>query len=408
MPHQLVNPNWHVILIHYPIGLLSLGLLIEILSFISPRSGFRAAGRWMIGIGALLALPALFSGIYAFRDVVAPEPIMTSQSWVETRTASHWSEEQWFFIRRHIWLNSIATGLAVVVAFVWLASNDARRKSLYWIVFVALLAASGLMAAGSWYGGEQVYRYGTAVRPVAEEKEESESRMRGADYYCPPLQAHVVFAGLATASAIVGIALMLRRWERVTPVTPPTGRAADPLTEDPARDRVDRITASIAPHAVADVAVVTPPRVYPGRFYLAASILALATAFFGFWSVMELKFTGEAFRQNFDLLRDPEHKRLLMHAIIGVLIVITPLVLGVWTSVGRNQRFIPLALTAAAVIAIGLQVWFGIAMLYDGSEGPLFRFNAAAAEHHASHETSEAEAPQPKSPATATRATTRP
>src|SRR5438105_3150724 len=125
MPHQFINPNWHVIFIHYPIGLLTIGLLIEIISFFNPRGGFRAAGRWMIGIGALLSLPALFSGIYAFRDVVSPDGYM-DQTWRDVKASSNWNEAQWFFMRRHIWLNSIATGLVVLIAVLWLASNDSR------------------------------------------------------------------------------------------------------------------------------------------------------------------------------------------------------------------------------------------------------------------------------------------
>lgn len=34
MPTQLINPNLHVILIHVPIGMLMIGTLIELLSFL--------------------------------------------------------------------------------------------------------------------------------------------------------------------------------------------------------------------------------------------------------------------------------------------------------------------------------------------------------------------------------------
>src|SRR5687768_10037846 len=68
---ELVNPNFHVILIHFPIGLLLTGTLIELFSFLGwRRSGFRIAGRWMILLGALLAIPTAFAGIYALSDVV--------------------------------------------------------------------------------------------------------------------------------------------------------------------------------------------------------------------------------------------------------------------------------------------------------------------------------------------------
>lgn len=53
MAEQFISPNWHVILIHYPLGLLAVGILIEFFSFLGwRRSGFRTAGRWMILLGA--------------------------------------------------------------------------------------------------------------------------------------------------------------------------------------------------------------------------------------------------------------------------------------------------------------------------------------------------------------------
>jgi uncharacterized membrane protein len=62
--HELVNPNLHVVLVHFPIALLVIGTLIELFSFLGWRtSGFRIAGRWMIGLGALLAIPTSLSGI---------------------------------------------------------------------------------------------------------------------------------------------------------------------------------------------------------------------------------------------------------------------------------------------------------------------------------------------------------
>ena len=52
MPNELIHPNWHVVLVHYLIALLTLGLAIELLSFLYRRSTLRTAGRWMLLIGA--------------------------------------------------------------------------------------------------------------------------------------------------------------------------------------------------------------------------------------------------------------------------------------------------------------------------------------------------------------------
>ena len=70
MAKEFINPNLHVILIHYPLGLLVVGTLIELFSFLGWRnSAFRAAGRWMLLIGILSLTPTMFSGLYALADV---------------------------------------------------------------------------------------------------------------------------------------------------------------------------------------------------------------------------------------------------------------------------------------------------------------------------------------------------
>jgi hypothetical protein len=82
MQTELISPNLHVVLIHYPLGMLIAGTLIELFSFLWPRSTFRTAGRWMILIGALSTIPATFSGVYALRDVarVSTIPMFTAGS----------------------------------------------------------------------------------------------------------------------------------------------------------------------------------------------------------------------------------------------------------------------------------------------------------------------------------------
>ena len=79
MRHEFVNPNLHVVWVHFPMALLIIGALIELFSFMWWRSGFRAAGRWMIligdglpGVGSIgLADLASAHGRWAHRETVA-------------------------------------------------------------------------------------------------------------------------------------------------------------------------------------------------------------------------------------------------------------------------------------------------------------------------------------------------
>src|SRR3712207_6177725 len=70
MGKEFINPNWHVILIHYPLGVFLLGVALEVALLVFRHHGpARAAARWMIVLGALLGLPAAYAGTYALSDV---------------------------------------------------------------------------------------------------------------------------------------------------------------------------------------------------------------------------------------------------------------------------------------------------------------------------------------------------
>jgi uncharacterized membrane protein len=397
MPHEFINPNWHVVLIHYPIALLTVGLIVEIISMFKPRSGLRAGGRWMIGIGAMLALPAFTTGLYAMRDVVTVEST-EMESWHEVASKSQWTPQQWQYMTRHIWLNAAATGLGVLMVFAWLSSPDLRRRKLYWFCLLVLIATVTLVGIGAWYGGEAVYRYGTGVARLHPNPEGEMNK--GVDYWAPPLQVHLLFAGLVIASAVVGMALMFRKWEK--PVVEGMGevlnerreRPTDPIADDPARDRHATVRASLGAYGEEDVALRVPPKVHPGWFYLAASVLAITTACFGYWETMKGNtfretFSKDNFSSNLNLLKEPDHRRLLLHVVLAVGIIILPVLLGLFGRLARSARTISLILAFLLVFAIGAQIWMGVLLLYDGDEGSLFRFNRAPVQSRAEPEKAE-------------------
>src|SRR3954468_9596974 len=82
-PVQLVNPNLHVILIHFPIALLIAGTLIEVFAWLWRRSGFLAAGRWMLLIGGLAMIPSATAGMYAARQAMTHP--FEEMKWVELK-----------------------------------------------------------------------------------------------------------------------------------------------------------------------------------------------------------------------------------------------------------------------------------------------------------------------------------
>ena len=164
---ELVNPNLHVILIHFPIGLLLTGTLIELFSFLGWRtSGFRIAGRWMILLGALTSIPTAFAGLYAMSDVVRMQnPAPLDATWSQTIASSPVANdpEAWAMLQRHAFLNGGIVALLGLVIVVWLSGSDEWRRKVHLPLMVLLLAGVGGAVVSAWYGGEMVYRRGVGV-----------------------------------------------------------------------------------------------------------------------------------------------------------------------------------------------------------------------------------------------------
>lgn len=164
MANEFINPNWHVILIHYPLGLVVAGFLIELFSFMWRRSGFRTAGRWMILLGALMAIPTAFSGIYAFADAARMNNPSAQGVWAQIAADTPLRDTgAWDKLVRHTWLQSIATVLLVASVVTWIGCSDLWRKRLHLPLLLLLACGVGLMGVGAWYSGEAVYRHGAAV-----------------------------------------------------------------------------------------------------------------------------------------------------------------------------------------------------------------------------------------------------
>lgn len=402
MSNQFISPNWHPLLIHYPIAFLTAGILIELFSFLWPRGFFRAAGRWMILLGALTSVPALAAGIYAFRTAVGG-----SGPWYKVLHQATWNSEQWQYMRLHVWMNSIGVGVVLTAVATWVAASDLWRRRLYFPVLLALLCGMGLFAVASWYGGESVYRFGTAVSmtpaqtagaPSAkiEQLEQSHPVEHGpaahdVKWYVPPLELHIVLAGVLAALMVGALALTVRRLE--PPVAQPepaetiapgdTGTVADgpvapvPLEEIP--------VATEQPLATTDPVTTThnvypaePTTIFAGRFWLLAFLAAAATSMAGVWSVIDYV-TRERFDKNWHELTHPDGQyRLVAHALAGSCLIVLALILSLAARFGRRRRGFTGALLVLAVFVLAVQFWLGIVLYYDGHKGPLYRFSPSA------------------------------
>jgi uncharacterized membrane protein len=410
VPKEFINPNLHVILIHYPLGLLVVGTLIELFSFLGWRkSTFRAAGRWMLLIGILSLTPTLFSGLYALADVNRVPTTELSEgtpddaTWFETRQMSPIKGEAWEFMTRHAWSNAIGSVVLLVTLVLWMGSSDSWRRKLHLVWLLLLLGGLGTLVFGAWFGGEMVYRFGVGVEIVRESTstappangsgtgspaiiEQTDFKQRLA-YYAPPLQVHTILAGAAVSLALAALGVSLRAGARgdeasqnysieVAPVqtgiasalNPSFARARDPNDYEPDLDGPP-----IAP---------IPPRPRPAgaRFWLIAALLAIATSLTGFWALAHFSDIW-APRELWERIADRETAggiRRLAHTITGGGIIALLLLLSLVARVTAGRRFVVLLFTMLLIVTLTAQVWFGSLLMFDTPSGTLGSFNVPA------------------------------
>lgn len=141
-----IVPNWHPIVLHYTVALLSLTVLAYLAARLLPTARLRTEAavfaRWSLWLGTVFALATVATGWLAFNSVAHDD-------------ASHAA----MLVHRN-W--ALATLFAFGLLAVW--SLWRRREERPGAAFlIALLVAGGLLTTTAWRGGELVFRYGLGV-----------------------------------------------------------------------------------------------------------------------------------------------------------------------------------------------------------------------------------------------------
>jgi len=405
---EFVNPNLHVILIHYPLGLFVAGVLIEFFSFLGwRRSGFRTAGRYMILLGALSGIPTAFVGLYAFSDVVRQgineDEIDAAASWNEQLKASPVVRdgEAWRMAKWHAYINGGSTVVLSLIVVFWLGSSDVWRNRLHFPLLLLILLALAGVVTGAWYGGEMVYRHGLGVgegaavsvgevaNPEAEvvapatgqastmPAAELQTKIReGLERYLPPLQTHLILAGVAVAVALAALGLSLRVANSTTRVVvDPAPELSDLAVAYGARPAGEPRPRDLEEFEGAPASVVTE-RIPSARLWLVTSIVAIATAAVGWWVMAEGYDTWDIkslVQQVFGPAR--EMPRRAAHVATGGAIIVLPLLLALVARFAPRRKILLLAFALLLIAAVALQVWFGILLMWDSPDGPLDKLN---------------------------------
>ncbi|HET6248790.1 MAG TPA: DUF2231 domain-containing protein [Tepidisphaeraceae bacterium] len=405
MPLRFINPNYHVILIHYPLGVFILGVFLELFSFLWRRSRVRIAARFMIVAGALLTLPAATSGMYALFDVQQNQGI---------------TDARYQMLRWHVIYMGIASLLAVFCAVVALGSSDRWRRRLYFPLLLGVVGAWALMILGAWHGGETIYQQGTAVAiiktndgkthihepqpeapPVASldsdstPKEIREAKYnRTVDYYIGgSLQQHMILAGFALAFAMAALGLSMRRLnagEAIdddliiegiaagrpaaggrTPVRGQVGGTPRRGTDDISVIRSFNPDASIGGEVAADVPA--------GRFWLLTALVVLVTLVAGYWVIEGSNFLDPThlttFKNNSIVAKKWPFSRHQAHFYLGAAFFVLALICGLLAWIAPKRSLLLGFFGLLLVLVIAAQVWIGVLLTFDDSGHSLYHFS---------------------------------
>ncbi len=374
MAGTIVNPNLHAALVHFPVALIIVGVLMEVLSVLFWRkSAVRAGGRWMIVLGILCAIPTLTTGMYALRQTANPG-VPYGEHWDTIASSSSWTDAQWDDLVDHIRFAASGAILLVLGIVVWIAGTDNARRNMYLLGIVVLVVGAVLVGIGAFHGGELVFEHGTGVKlPEAAAVSPGAGKLAvpsptaalpDIDASFSSLEIHLLLAGCAIAviAAAIGLSIRLSNvtWE-------------NRFAEEKA------IAAGYRPAGKMgqDSNLLSIPVIYPGAFWILALVLLLVTATVGL-SVMSVSTPGElmsALRQK----QQNDEWRPVLHIYYGLSIIGLAAILGMVMKVWPRRRLIMGMLCTLMLIAIVCQAWTGTLMLFDGQSGPILRFNRALA-----------------------------
>lgn len=359
MPKDIINPNWHVILIHFPLGVFMLGLTLEVIFLLlRHHSSARTAARWMIVIGALAGVPTAYAGAYALNDVVhRTAPAAPADApWHVVTNASTLSATQWEMIRDHAWKAGSLAILAALIVTLAVACTDRWRDRLYPLFLLLLLGCAAYIGWGAWFGGEMVYREAVAVKLPTTIGTEPKK--------LDPLQVHVTLAGIVAAIGLLGIGLAVRaastspHWE-----DPELHRAG--LTAMPNRQRGGAedlaMLRSFAPQVEVTGIV---ERIPIARYWLLVFVISAVTSLAGWW-VLGYWHGTYAPKELWKLVTAAGYVRRFAHVIGAATVITLPLVMALLARFARRSRGAAALFGMILVLALAAQAWLGVLLLVD-------------------------------------------
>ncbi len=142
-----IIPNWHPVLVHFTVALLSLTVCFHLLGRFMPdgslKKQFETLAEWNLWLGTGFGIMTALAGWMAYNSVTHDTP-----SHVAMTEHRNWA-----------WA-TLTLFMILTVYSLWRARNQSRPGT----VFIGILLLAGLMLGSTaWRGAEVVYRHGIGV-----------------------------------------------------------------------------------------------------------------------------------------------------------------------------------------------------------------------------------------------------
>ncbi len=148
LPGLASIPNIHPLLVHFPIALLTLFFLVDLIGALSKNNDIRRTAGWFLYSGTLGALLAVAAGLQAASTV--PHDFMVHE-----------------IMMRHRNFGITVASMSVLLS-IWRFLAHGRFNTVSSILHLGLAAATCIvMTLGADLGGLMVFRYGVAVSAEA-------------------------------------------------------------------------------------------------------------------------------------------------------------------------------------------------------------------------------------------------
>lgn len=156
-------PNFHPMVVHFPLALLSVALLFDLLTFFLPQKAKKWGSSTTLSLYVVGALSAI--GVYFTGQAAADSVFMPAEAQSVLNTHADWA-------LLTVWFYSIYTVLRLLA--VWLLSHLHRTK-VHVVFFILSMVGVFMLYETGGYGAQMVFQHGVGVKISKEVKEEPAS-----------------------------------------------------------------------------------------------------------------------------------------------------------------------------------------------------------------------------------------